>query len=101
MTSEPPGKRFIISKKVIAGTEISPVFITSALILSADKIKAEVMNTGEISVPAITFFEIIKRLPGGSDVMMSMDDSDSEIIINFFDHLKIYYIKSIHDSYKK
>ncbi len=55
---------------------------TNLDIYCADKIKAEVMNTGEISVPAITFFEIIKRLPAGSDVMMSMDDSDSEIIIN-------------------
>ena len=28
-------------------------------------------------------------------------EHQGKIIINLFDHFKIYYIKSIHDSYKK
>ena len=39
------------------------------------------MNSGEISVPAITFFEIVKRLPSGSDVILSMGDEDTELIL--------------------
>ena len=39
------------------------------------------MNSGEISVPAITFFEIVKRLPSGSDVILSMADEDTELVL--------------------
>ena len=55
---------------------------TNLDIYCADKITAEALNPGEISVPAITFFEITKRLPAGSDVLIKMDDSENEIIIN-------------------
>ena len=55
---------------------------TNLDIYCADIITAEVLNSGEISVPAITFFEITKRLPAGSDVLIKMDDSENEIIIN-------------------
>ena len=44
-------------------------------------ISAEILTAGEISVSAITFFEIVKRLPAGSDVIMSMESTDSELVI--------------------
>ena len=44
-----------------------------------DKIKAEVLQSGEVSVSAVTFFEIIKRLPSGSEVLMIMEEGENEI----------------------
>ena len=54
---------------------------TNLDIFCSDKINAEIMTSGEISVPAITFFEIVKRLPSGSDVILSMGDEDTELIL--------------------
>ncbi len=54
---------------------------TNLDIFCSDKVDAEIVNSGEISVPAITFFEIVKRLPSGSDVILSMGDEDTELIL--------------------
>ena len=54
---------------------------TNLDIFCSDKIDAEIVNSGEISVPAITFFEIVKRLPSGSDVILSMGIEDTELIL--------------------
>ena len=54
---------------------------TNLDIFCSDKIDAKIVNSGEISVPAITFFEIVKRLPSGSDVILSMGDEDTELIL--------------------
>ncbi len=52
---------------------------TNLDIYCSDKIKAEVLKSGEVSVSAITFFEIIKRLPSGSEVLMIMEEGENEI----------------------
>ncbi len=52
---------------------------TNLDIYCSDKIKAEVLKSGEISVSAVTFFEIIKRLPSGSEVLMMMEEGENEI----------------------
>ena len=54
---------------------------TNLDIYCADKIKAEVSIAGEISVSALTFFEIVKRLPPGSEVVMTMEEGENEIIL--------------------
>ena len=54
---------------------------TNLDIYCADKIKAEVSTAGEISVAAVTFFEIVKRLPSGSEVVMTMEEGENEIIL--------------------
>ncbi len=54
---------------------------TNLDIYCSDKIKAEVSIAGEISVSAVTFFEIVKRLPSGSEVVMTMEDAENEIIL--------------------
>ena len=54
---------------------------TNLDIYCADKIKSEVSIAGEISVSAVTFFEIVKRLPSGSEVVMTMKDGENEIIL--------------------
>ena len=52
---------------------------TNLDIYCSDKIKAEVLRSGEVSVSAVTFFEIIKRLPSGSEVLMIMEEGENEI----------------------
>ena len=52
---------------------------TNLDIYCSDKIKAEVLQSGEVSVSAVTFFEIIKRLPSGSEVLMKMEEGENEI----------------------
>ena len=52
---------------------------TNLDIYCSDKIKAEVLQPGEVSVSAVTFFEIIKRLPSGSEVLMIMEEGENEI----------------------
>ena len=52
---------------------------TNLDIYCSDKIKAEVLQSGEVSVSAVTFFEIIKRLPSGSEVLMIMKEGENEI----------------------
>ena len=52
---------------------------TNLDIYCSDKIKAEVLQSGEVSVSAVTFFEIIKRLPSGSEVLMTMEEGENEI----------------------
>ena len=52
---------------------------TNLDIYCSDKIKAEVLQSGEVSVSAVTFFEIIKRLPSGSEVLMMMEEGENEI----------------------
>ena len=52
---------------------------TNLDIYCSDKIKAEVLKSGEVSVSAVTFFEIIKRLPSGSEVLMMMEEGENEI----------------------
>ena len=52
---------------------------TNLDIYCSDKIKAEVLKPGEVSVSAVTFFEIIKRLPSGSEVLMMMEEGENEI----------------------
>jgi DNA polymerase-3 subunit beta len=54
---------------------------TNLDIYCADKIKAEVSTAGEISVAAVTFFEIVKRLPSGSEVVMTMEEGENEITL--------------------
>ncbi len=54
---------------------------TNLDIYCADKIKAEVSKEGEISVSAVTFFEIVKRLPSGSEVVMTIEEGENEIIL--------------------
>ena len=54
---------------------------TNLDIYCSDKIKAEVSIAGEISVSAVTFFEIVKRLPSGSEVVMTMEEGENEITL--------------------
>ena len=54
---------------------------TNLDIYCSDRIHAQIITEGDISVSAITLFEIIKRLPSGSDVLMTMSEKDNEISI--------------------
>ncbi len=72
----------ILSNIVLsAGNDELSLSSTNLDIFCSDKIDTEIVTSGEISVPAITFFEIVKRLPSGSDVILSMADEDTELVL--------------------
>ena len=54
---------------------------TNLDIFCSDKLNAEVLSSGEISVSAVTFYEIIKRLPNGSEIQATFDDESSSLIL--------------------
>jgi len=54
---------------------------TNLDIFCSDKLNAEVISSGEISVSAVTFYEIIKRLPNGSEIQATFDDESSSLIL--------------------
>ncbi len=72
----------ILSNIILEAKEEELILSSTNLdIYCADRIKSETSVSGEISVPASTFFEIVKRLPAGSDVIMSTSDSENELIL--------------------
>ena len=54
---------------------------TNLDILCSEQISANIDINGEISVPAITLHEIVKKLPQGSDIDISMDENGNSINI--------------------
>ena len=54
---------------------------TNLDIFCSEKITDNVEINGEISVPAITLHEIVKKLPQGSDIDFNMDESGNSINI--------------------
>ena len=72
-----------ILSNIILRAESNEVTLSSTNldIYCSDKINAEVSLAGEISVPAITFYEIIKRLPSGSEVIINISDEENELSI--------------------
>ena len=54
---------------------------TNLDIYCSDKVSAEVFSSGEISVSANTFHEIVKRLPNGSDLHATLDEEGSSLIL--------------------
>ncbi len=72
----------ILSNVIIQAKENELILSSTNLdVFCSDKINAEVVDPGEISISAITFFEIIKRLPPGSEVIMSMPDDETDMTI--------------------
>ena len=72
----------ILSNIILKATDNELTLSSTNLdIYCADKIKADVSIAGEISVSAVTFFEIVKRLPSGSEVVMTMEEGENEIIL--------------------
>ena len=54
---------------------------TNLDIYCSDQVKAEVNSPGEISVSASTLYEIVKRLPNGSDLHATLDEESSSLIL--------------------
>jgi len=55
---------------------------TNLDIYCSESVDADINISGETSVSAVTLYEIVKRLPGGSDVHISNNEDDSLLIIN-------------------
>tara|TARA_B110000881_G_C18526893_1_gene490770 strand:+ start:145 stop:1281 length:1137 start_codon:yes stop_codon:yes gene_type:complete len=54
---------------------------TNLDIFCSEKIGASIEVDGEISVPAITLHEIVKKLPQGSDIDLEIDESENSLNI--------------------
>ena len=72
-----------ILSNVIIKAEDSQLKLSSTNldILCSEQISANIDINGEISVPAITLHEIVKKLPQGSDIDISMDETGNSINI--------------------
>ncbi len=55
---------------------------TNLDIYCTESINADVNTNGETSVPAATLYEIVKRLPSGSEVHFSYKDQESLLLLN-------------------
>ena len=54
---------------------------TNLDIFCSDDLEAEVSQNGSTSVSASTFYEIVKRLPSGSEIHASLSEEDSTLIL--------------------
>ena len=72
-----------ILSNIILKAENNELIISSTNldIYCSDKVDAEISTPGETSVSAVTFFEIAKRLPPGSEVQFDLNDTQNEIIL--------------------
>ena len=72
----------ILSNIIITAKDDNLILSSTNLdIFCSDQINAEVLSTGEISVSASTFYEIIKRLPNGSDLHATLDEENSSLVL--------------------
>ena len=72
----------ILSNMIIAAKDgCLKLSSTNLDIYCSDKVNAEIVSPGEISVSASTFHEIIKRLPNGSDLHATLDAESSSLIL--------------------
>ena len=72
-----------ILSNIILKAENNELIISSTNldIYCSDKVDAEISTPGETSVSAVTFFEIAKRLPPGSEVQFDLNDTQNEIVL--------------------
>ena len=73
----------ILSNIIIKSSDDSVNLSSTNLdIYCSESISADIKISGETSVSAATLYEIVKRLPGGSDVHISHNEDDSLLMIN-------------------
>ena len=72
----------ILSNIIIsANDDILSLSSTNLDIFCSDNISAEINKSGITSVSASTFYEIVKRLPNGSDIQITLSDEDSTLVL--------------------
>ena len=72
----------ILSNIIItANDNLLSLSSTNLDIFCSDSIEAQVSQNGATSVSASTFYEIVKRLPSGSEIHASLSEEDSTLII--------------------
>ena len=72
----------ILSNIIIsANDDILSLSSTNLDIFCSDSISAEINKSGITSVSASTFYEIVKRLPNGSDIQITLSDEDSTLVL--------------------
>jgi len=72
----------ILSNIIITTNDNSLTLSSTNLdIFCSDDLEAEVSQNGSTSVSASTFYEIVKRLPSGSEIHASLSEEDSTLIL--------------------
>ena len=73
-----------ILSNIIIKTDDNKVNLSSTNldIYCSESVNADVNIIGDTSVSAATLYEIVKRLPGGSEVHISQNDDESLLLIN-------------------
>jgi DNA polymerase-3 subunit beta len=72
----------ILSNIIItANDNLLSLSSTNLDIFCSDSLEAQVSQNGSTSVSASTFYEIVKRLPSGSEIHASLSEEDSTLII--------------------
>lgn len=72
----------ILSNIIISANDnILSLSSTNLDIFCSDNISAEINKSGITSVSASTFYEIVKRLPNGSDIQITLSDEDSTLVL--------------------
>ena len=72
----------ILSNIIISAEDNKLSFSSTNLdIFCSDSINAQISQNGSTSVSASTFYEIVKRLPSGSDIQITLSEEDSTLIL--------------------
>ena len=72
----------ILSNIIISAEDNKLSFSSTNLdIFCSDSINAQISQNGNTSVSASTFYEIVKRLPSGSDIQITLSEEDSTLMI--------------------
>ncbi len=72
----------ILSNIIITTNDNSLTLSSTNLdIFCSDDLEAEVSQNGSTSVSASTFYEIVKRLPSGSEIYASLSEEDSTLVL--------------------
>ena len=72
----------ILSNIIISAEDNKLSFSSTNLdIFCSDSLETQVSQNGSTSVSASTFYEIVKRLPSGSEIHASLSEEDSTLII--------------------
>ena len=72
----------ILSNIIITAEDNRLSFSSTNLdIFCSDSVSAHINQNGTTSVSASTFYEIVKRLPSGSDIQITLSEEDSTLIL--------------------
>jgi len=68
--------------KLEANGGILTLTVTDMDLVASEQIEAEISSEGSLTVPALTLYDIIRKLPEGSKINLEADSASSQVIVN-------------------